>query len=485
MTINFDANDNLTTILQRIRHSSETELELIIPQNCVFWQSPVNYDLLQKVAAQNGKKLTISKEPQEKSKESQGQPPNETFPHPSPPAKGKKHLRRPSWKKWILGGVGLFLIAAATSLVIVYYYLPQATVILKVSKKELEKELQVRIDPQAGKIDLQKSILPGKLLQSEQSATESFKASGSKLVGNKALGEVTLQNWTGTEVTFDKGTLLTVDEGQGEYSGLQFVTDDTVTVPPQSTDTGQGIRKAGMVNVPVTAVNFGTEYNLPAKLDFRVDDRDFSNFSAINPKPFSGGTTESVTIVTQKDLNEAQEQLRAKLFAQGENELEKKLSPGEKIVKETIDHATTFAKFNQEAGNQAQEFKLSMRTVSTAVSYREKQLRELLVASLKESVPEGFKLDNTKEVITVKNVQRENDGTLLATAVIKTLVVPDINAAKIKQELIGLKIAQAQKILRETPHLEGFEINLTPKLPQPLITLPHRAERLNLKIVVE
>lgn len=484
MTISFDTHDNLRTILRRVREAPEDQLSLQIPKASVFWQSVVNKGLLQKAAEEAGKTVEVRTEDGEtENGEGDRKESEAATPAAAQPAKPKQ---RRSWGKWIAAGLILLLLAAGSAFGAVYYYLPRATVTLKLSKKSLEKETQVRIDPSASEVNPEENIIPGKTIQSEQNATKTFEASGSKLIGEKALGEVTLQNWQNVAVTIGKGTLLTVDSGySGE--GLIFTTDVAKQISPAQTtyEEGKRVIDPGTVTVPVTAEKFGTEYNLSADTSFVVEKYAFENFSAINKTTFSGGTTESVTIIAQEDLNKAQEQLKTELFAQGEEALQEKISESEKIAQETIDHATTFAEFSKEVGAEAKEFELSMRTTSTAVAYKEKQLKSLLAESLKTSVPDGFKLSDADEVITVKDIQRQSDETLLATGVIKTLVVPDIDTGKIKEKLVGVKPQRAQEILKNTPRLAGFEFSITPQLPGPLATLPHRPERLDLQIEVE
>lgn len=489
MTINFDANDNLTTILKRLREAPEDQLELIVPRRSVFWQNAVNKRLLEKVAQESGKTVHLAREG-EKGTEGKEEPEKSlrsSLSTPSKPSKTSRKSPNRSFKKWLAGGLILLLLAASVAFGAVYYYLPKATVTLKVSKKSLEKETAVRIDPQADAVNQEENIIPGREIHSQQTASKSFKATDSKLVGAKALGEVMIHNWTGTVVTFDKGTVLIVDDGQDEYSKLQFTTDAAVQIPPASTqlEDDKKTTQAGTATVPVTAVKFGTEYNLPANLDFKIEDRSFNNFSAINKQAFTGGTTESVTIVAQEDLNNAQEQLKNELFAKGKEALQEEAEDDEKIAQETIDHATTFAEFSNEIGDETQEFELAMRTVSTAVAYKEKELKSLLAESLKESVPDGFKLSDAEEVITVKDVKRQGDNTLLATGTIKTLVVPDINTTEIKAELVGVKPARAQEILKNVPHLAGFNLSITPRFPEPIATLPYRPERIDVTIEVQ
>lgn len=482
MTLSFDTNDNLLTITNRVKNAPEADLALEIPTSSVFWQSPANQTLVEKLARNNGKAVRFPKPkgtqgPDELEKPLRSDP---SVPSSPSPAKTKRRKKRP-WGKLLVIGAVLVVLAAGAALAAAYYYLPRAEVKLIVAKKTLEKETQVKIDPQASAVSVEDKILPGKKIQAERSATKSFPATGSKTVGEKALGEATIRNWTNAAVTIEQGVFLTVDVGQ-TGAGLRFITDTAVQVPPQSLDNTQGVRTAGTINVPITAEKFGTEYNLPANLDFLVGERPFDQFSAINQQPFNGGTTEQVTIVTQEDLNNAQEQLKAELFASGEEALAEKVSQGGQIAADTIDHASAFAEFSQEAGAEVENFTLTMRTVSQAVTYHEDQLKELLEESLQESVPEGFVLSDDDVVVTVKGVQRQADASLVANGVIKALVLPELDLEKLKEQLVGVKPAEAQQILQKTPKLEGFAINLSPRLPEPIATLPYRAERLTLTI---
>ncbi len=411
MPIYFNANDNLMVILRRVQESPGRELILEIPEHSVFWQNPANRVLLEQVAKNVGKSIrfgageAVEKEPTVEAKKKKRDPGL---------VKRFKHWPKLSAQKVVAVLVVVLSLAAFGTAAFMYYFLPRAEIVLLVAKKPLEEREQITIDPQAGEVRLEERVIPGRSVQVEMSAKKDFSATGSKTVGERALGEVTIQNWTNATVVIDKGTILTVDEGQ-TGAGLKFTTDNSVEVPSQTTDTEAGVRKAGSAQVPVTATVFGEEYNLPPNLDFVINERDFSSFSAINKEAFSGGTTEEVTIVTQEDLNQAQAELKAELFAKGEEALTEKVGGDEKIAKDTIDNATAFAKFSHDVGAETDKITLTMRTVSQATVYQEKQLKAVLLRILKESVPEGFKLSPSSEVVTAHDIKRQGDGTLAQT----------------------------------------------------------------------
>lgn len=474
MSLYFDPNDSLSTIIKRVREQHSDQVELRIPQDSVVWQNSFNQIILREFARLAGKKISFGEEA--------AAPPMTTVKLPAKPQ--PTPVAAPSVSKAGIILLGFFVVFLGASLAYLYFYLPKATVVLYVEEKTLEKEEIVRVDTQIAKINFEQRTIPGQVLESEASDSEKFEATGKKTVGDKAIGKLTLQNWTDNEITLPAKELFTVDKDQ-EGAGLVYESTQEVTIPAQTFSIpgpGQKLFQAGLATVQLKASEIGETFNLPAGVNFIVDKYPFSSLGATNPDKITGGSTREVTAVSQENLQTAQDQLSSKLFTKSKDDLKSRLMGDQKLIEAAIVNRVESSQFSHQANEEADNFTVSLKTRSIVTVYSESQLKEVLSSVARESVPPGFSLLPEKEAFSSEIIKSGEKGSIELLGKIKTLVVPDFDTQKIKEQLVGKKSAEAKAILTALPRLSGSEIHLWPLVPPLLQTLPFQKERLTIKI---
>lgn len=473
----FSSSDSLFKILEKIKVSPETSLNLEIPPDNIFWQSQINKELLEKIAQKQGKSLIWEKEEKEDV--------NVTS-VPIPPGTSAVPPLKKSKRKWFKVSLIVFLVFTlfiVGGVAFVYYYLPKATIFLEVEEKTLERTEEVFLIPDLTKLDLVQAKLPGKKLSVTETEEESFAATGQETVGEKATGIVSLQNWTDSSIIFMVSTKLTVSSNQ-TGSGLGFVTTQEVSVPAQILSTpepGKKLYEAGVANVKIEAEKFGEEYNLLADTQFSVNGKDPTSVVASNTQALTGGTTRQITVVSPDDLARSKKQLSGKLFAQGKIDLESKLLGDQKLVLELLENQIIEEVASAVLGEQVDKFSLKTTTQSLGLTYSESELREIILSKLKDLIPEGYRISGEEKAILIQNAQKENEGAKLMVK-IKTLVIPDLNLDELKTKLLGKAPSAAIEILSQEKQILSFQIQTWPLLPKFMQILPHQVERLTIQI---
>jgi len=491
----------LDIILNRVRESSDSELTLFIPQDSIFYQNQVNKKVLQKIAGEVGKTIKFGNEEEVREKHVDGFPPSlpSSPSQPTESASGRPPTSPPQPQttnhkpqtrfnlKLIVILISIFALFAAGAVAFTLLYLPKATIILFVEEKMLQKEETIEISPDITEIAFAEKKIPGKVLSVTEEEKKNFSATGTKIVGEKAKGKVTLQNWTDEETLLQAGTKITVVKGD-EGEGLSFFLNSGVSVPAQTFSVpspGRKLYEAGLAKIDVAAEDIGEKYNLSATTNFSIEGFAYKEFSAINETAFSGGLTREVIVVSEEDLSKAQDELKAKLLAKAQEDLKSKVLGDQKILPEVIAGDVLGANFSHEIGDETGNFELSLKTQSTATAYSESKLKELGAKILQESVPEGYQISSEDLGVAIDSVERQAGGDISLTGTFKTLVIPAFSEHSLIAELSGKRTVLAGRILDELPNIKGYKISFWPKIPTFLQILPLRSERISIEVETE
>jgi len=113
-------------------------------------------------------------------------------------------------------------------------------------------------------------------------------------------------------------------------------------------------------------------------------------------------------------------------------------------------------------------------------------LDELLDSLLDEFVPEGFELSKQNREVNVE-ILGNTDATTLSTTksdlqvTLKSFILPQLDEAKIKSDLVGKKLSEAERILGGIRNVKSYEINTSFKIPF-FSRMPGKPENITLTI---
>ena len=383
---------------------------------------------------------------------------------------------------WIVAhkvGVGVaaaFLIIGVGGFLMATYYLPQATVTLYTQKRTIDRDLQVTASPNASAVDKDEMVVPAEILTAEASQTKTFEATGEEEVGEKATGSVTITNKSSDAKNLPAGTVLA-------SGGKQFVTTGAATVPAYEID-DDGI-SFGKTNVGVQAAAIGDEYNLEAGSEFSVGGYEESTMDAKNTADFSGGSKETVTVVTESDREEALTSLAQEVQDMAVDSMKKKLATGQLLLDEAVESTTDSTEYSHEVGAETTEFSLTITATATAPVVVTADLESLLTEAIEAKVPDGYELADTAPEIENHVLNVEDDGTLYLTSTFKAQVIPVVNTNELIADIKGKNPSAVEAYLKDQPNLNGYDISLSPKLPGPFYRLPSLESHIKVNVEVK
>jgi len=340
-----------------------------------------------------------------------------------------------------------------------YYYFTNnmsAVVMITLTPKEKVKTVDVVFTTEEGN-DFDNNILSAKQVEDSVEGDLEAKATGKKEVGEKAKGTVTVyNNDTDSEIDVSKGTTIE------SSNGLEFTIDEDVSISSASGDIFSGT-KPGTSKVKVIAAEIGTKYNLPSGTKFSVSDN--SSLAAKNDDAFSGGTSKSITVISEDDITKLNKSLTAKLEEKATQVLGAKTQRGEVIIPVILSSALDEAKSNKEAGDEASSISLAGTLNFSSLAYSESDLKDFAKKIIEKDTADDLKIDESSINIKIKDAEREDGGDVAAKAVIEGALLPKLEESRIKEQLSGKSTIEANDILSKLPYVEKTTIEYSPNIP--------------------
>jgi hypothetical protein len=183
------------------------------------------------------------------------------------------------------------------------YFVTSAKVILYATGTKVNIDTTFAVDPSLKSTDQAKGVLAGQLVSVNKDLSGPFVPSGKKDAGTKAGGTITVSNSTGVDQPLVAGTRFEAPDKK------LFRSTADVVVPAAKLDSN-GDKVNGTVTVNVTADVPGDSYNeAPAT---------YTLPALANPKitaqggQMTGGTSKTITVVTQSDVDGEKAALLAK-----------------------------------------------------------------------------------------------------------------------------------------------------------------------------
>jgi hypothetical protein len=366
----------------------------------------------------------------------------------------------------IFGVIAGLLLLLATA-VFATGSLMKATVNVDLKTQPISKDTSLTLDPTVASSDVANKILKADVVTKEVSGEKTAAATGSKVIGDKSKGKVTLFNRTSSSKTFPAGTALFKDK-------LKYTLDTSVTVA--SASTGQNFEtKPGTADSTVTAAAIGADSNLDTNVDLTVESFGKETYVARTVAQVTGGSSREILAVSPQDRDKLLADLKKELTDQAVEQFKSEAGPG-KYIFPTGNSKTLEKKYSAEVGKEANTFSLQLRIQVDALSYEVSELKPLVGELLKNDVAAGYQLsDEDPQILSTPSSAASGSSKLTLDANISAVALPVVDPDAWKQEIAGKSDQDATQFLQGKPEVQSVSIQLMPgiltflshSLPQP------------------
>jgi hypothetical protein len=390
-------------------------------------------------------------------------------PHITMPTLPKFNFKKPNIKfpkfnmslgtKPLIMGGALILTLLIVGFVL-WWFLPKATVTVYVSPKKLEENIT---------ISLGKDI-NGESVDVEVSGEKTESTTGTKVVGDKAKGQVKIQNGTDFPINLSAGTVLV------STSDLKFVTTKSASISGALSPSTPGV-----ATIDVEASSIGSEFNLGKDEVFKVANYPKSEVDATSTDPFSGGSSRQISAVSEDDKKKISKELTEELVSEAKQKLSGKVDSNKIIIDSSIKQEVTEEDYSNKVGDEATSIKLSLSLKISAIVVSKSELASISKKDLQEKVPAGFVLRDDQIMYDFGESGSDSEFDVKITA----NLLPSVDTTTIAKQIVGKYPQLAEEFLGSVPGFTGAEIRLNPSLKGRLGTLPHIYKNITVEVAAQ
>ncbi len=237
-----------------------------------------------------------------------------------------------------------------------------------------------------------------------------------------------------------------------------FTTNEAATIPASVVCFPSFCAQS--VNVDVTATDSGVKSNgASGNLSGAP-----SGTNATFTNPSSGGTSQIAKVVTQEDINKARTQLDQQDSAAVKAELSKAFGEGVKVLDDSFN--VSVGAVNSEPGvdQQANEAKLSAEVTYSILGVQESDLGAMLDAAVTSQMTNKEQQRVYDNGLSNAKFEKVSSDSRTASYKITALAQygPQFDTERLKEEVTGKKFGEVRSYLQDLPGVKGVDIKLSP-----------------------
>ncbi len=354
-------------------------------------------------------------------------------------------------KFFLLGAAGLLLVGF---LVWAFVFAPAATITISAKTSAVNIDRNLNLNPSLTESKIDELQLKTTAQQIKKSTSVEFDATGTKDVGEKASGKISLTNGSDSDaITVPAGTAFTATGGQ------KFASTTGVTVPGARVAGGSIV--AGTASVTVAAADIGPEYNIPAQ-SYGV--QGYNNLGA-SGEQMSGGTREKVAVVSDEDVAKAKEKLAGQDTESVKNDLRKQFGGDALVIEESFMTDVGSPSVSPKVGEQAKKAKVTVETAYTLLGLPRKDIKQVLDDVLHDALndkPNQSIFNDGSGSIQFQAFQKLNGGSYTARMVTTGYIGTTIDTKQFAEQVKGKKQGEIEQIASGISGVDKIESKFSP-----------------------
>ena len=388
-------------------------------------------------------------------------------------------VRRPLPRTLLLIGISLVALALLGGVGWWFYWGSwQATAVLTLESEPFQQQVEVTIDNSLQAPDAAQATIPGQRVETQVAKEGSFAATGTKDVGTKASGTMTISNRLGEPVTLASGTRF-------ERDGLLVISTEAVTVSAATVALdaqGNVTVKPGTGSTKVEATAAGEQYNLSLG-DWTITSLTNSQRDKVtgaNQAALAGGVTKTMKVVTADDIDKGKQALAS----QATDELISKLqadTPALTILKDGVSVEVIESSSDKQPSDEADAVTVKATVRARAVGFAATAYRTAVVARVAALAPSGKQVAATADDAIETSVAAADvgQGKLTLRGTLQTRLVPALDEATLAEQVLGKTVTEARTLFESQDGVVSAVVTIRPSVRT---TLPAAADRIHIEL---
>ena len=388
---------------------------------------------------------------------------------------GKK-LKVPNFDKF---RVKVFLGVGALIILIVGWWLafvrlPSAQIAVKAQTSRIDTNSTFTLDATVSQSDFEKLIIAAQSQELKKTVNQQFDATGEKQIGEKATGQITIQNC-------DTSVPITIPAGTGfSANSLTFISSADVIVPGGGFS-GGSCSSPGIADVTVAAQEAGDQYNLTAGTAYAVAGQ--SGLVTGIGDQMAGGTTEVAKVISQEDIDGATNEINAPNENEVKNELRALFEGDVVVIDDTFSTSRGNISTTPLVGEEAEEGTATAVFTYTQLAIEKSELQRIIDEAQKEQFDESqqsvFDSGIDGAVFTID--EKENNGKMTISLSVDGFIGPKIDTAQLAEEIKGRRFSDVVETIKAVPGVTEVDVEFSPFW---VFSAPGNADRINIELNV-
>lgn len=347
------------------------------------------------------------------------------------------------WTGRILA-VLLFLFLLALVVGMAALLVPEAKITVVPYSEEAAVALEIRADPNEEKPDLEKLIVPARIVEAEVEQVGEIETVDKRDAPDApATGLVLFTNQTTNPLEILPGAVVRTSTG----TTIRFRTVTTATLPAGLGATAQAeieaLQPGPVGNVPAATINVVETTDLRGKV--RVT----------NAAPTSGGGVKQVGVVTRADMDRLKAQLLQQLQERAYVELQTQLGEQEFLPDESMLIEILAEDYDQFLEAEADALHLTMRIHASGTAVDRANANLLAYDALKGRIPETYEFRSDEIVFEVSDDVAIDGRSVIVLVTASAPLVVNVSPGEVRSVVAGLTEDEAVEALSSAFALAG------------------------------
>lgn len=343
-------------------------------------------------------------------------------------------------------------------LVLTFYqlFVVKYDLLLVMDPKRVSKSIDITV------AETQKPDSPTLVAQKKNlsaSASESAPTTGEVTVGDKAVGRVTIYNYSLAPLSLKSGTKIYFNNLAYTLGSASVAASSSSTLA----DNGDRITSPGKVTIDASAGKIGAEYNLDKGVQFSVDNFPKSNVIANSDTPFTGGSSRTVKAVSKSDQDKLLNSVSQKIKQQIEDQLRQdnddlRILPANDLKFSTKNYS---ANLNEEATT----FSLDLAASQDVLVYSYTGLLQLVQSEALKGEEAGFAPVSSQTSLGIGEMKKNPDGSFTTSVKVDLELIPVFNSGDYAKLLTLKTRSGARSKLENLNNFVDIKYTSKPKIP--------------------
>ena len=360
--------------------------------------------------------------------------------------------------KWAKFLIIFAMIALLIAGLIGYLVLPKAEVVIYPEYEKMEFDLSIVGSQNISQVDVGLNKIPIQEIEVSKTASKEFTSTGEKQLNEKAKGFVTVYN----EYSSSPQVLVATTRFESS-NGKIFRIPDKITIPGAKISEGKII--ASSIEVEIFADEPGEDYNIESS-NFTIPGfrgtAKYAGFYAESNSPMSGGSTDTIKIVSSDDLEKAEENLSEEIKNEVKLAFEEQIPTEQKMIESSLtEDIIIISTVKEEA--KTDKFTVEIKVIVKALLFKEKDIRNLIDLNIISMIPEGKEpMSKTQKIQWGEPVISDKNDEILFDLNIEENVAWKIDVELLKEGLVGLNEIEVRKYLSNQTKIRESRVSFRP-----------------------